>query len=196
MIGPDGYRDGPASAYPGYKEHFFTPEDFGLMLEAGILRAGDGDELRDGRVTREVGHLDVDVPLRGVPGEYRHDEAPGTGVRVWTQAEMFLLTDVGTFEYYKHAILWDGEIYDPLRPSPVACNVHSVVWEKFRAKVEYRDWLAAFYGPLMLREGFLPNPDLVVLPRTALRGKHWPPAREYPLIIEVEDPEITGNKLD
>ena len=82
MLGLDGYRDGPMSIYPGYKEHFFTAEDFGRMLEAGILRAGDGDELRDGRVTRDAGRLD-DLrkadDARGTDDARRTDDTRGSG---------------------------------------------------------------------------------------------------------------------
>ena len=112
---------------------------------------------------------------------------------------MYRLTEINAFQDHKHAILLDERIYDPLRPSPMACHVRRTVYGQFQVLDGFRrvdddePWVIDYCCPLTLREGFLPNPDLVVFPSASLRGGGWPPAAEYPLVIEVEDLEIPGN---
>jgi len=150
------------------------------MREQRIITKGDGAYVMDGRLRRDPDRYDHLAPLQGVAGEYRYDAAGGVSTRAWTVAEMFTLGKINAFHYHKHAILWDGIIYDPLRPGPMAVYIMDTLADQIREKIGRGIWRVRNYTPIRLREGFMAVPDLVVLPEWERRTESWPPPAHEP----------------
>ena len=108
--------------------------------------------------------------------------------RKWTVAEFENLVDVGVLREGGPEFLWDGEIIVPPveeEPHVNACgNLLRTLYDRL-----IRDhWIIRAKNPLGMREGFLPNPDTVVLPglRSDYRGRR-PTTSDASLVVEIAD---------
>jgi Uma2 family endonuclease len=114
----------------------------------------------------------------------------------WTIAEFDRLVTTGFLREGDRTFLWDGEIIEPMPENPPHVNAVANLVESVRARFLAAEWTVYQGAPVVLREGYKPQPDVSVLrgPRSTYRGR-TPTAADAALLIEVADrtyPENAG----
>ena len=113
---------------------------------------------------------------------------PETLVRRWTGDDLDRMVEAGIVREGTGAYLWDGEIKEPMAED----QPHLLAVKNLRKLLEARfpedAWSVNTGQPVDLREGFRPQPDLVVLrgPDSAFAGKgNRPKPGIVAILIEV-----------
>ena len=104
--------------------------------------------------------------------------------RRWTTAEFRQLAETGTLG--NSTFLWDGEIIEPMPKKRPHINAERVLQGFIVARFPIDRWTVDFDSPLELRDGFEPQPDVMVLrgPRSSYIDRVPTPA-DVALLVEV-----------
>jgi len=106
--------------------------------------------------------------------------------RRWTTEEFYRLMDDGYVREGSSTYLWDGEIIDPMPEKPPHIAVEEFFVD-FLVGVYPKDaWTIRADKPLRLREGYEPQPDVMVLRghRSTFLPRHPTPA-DVELLLEI-----------
>jgi hypothetical protein len=119
--------------------------------------------------------------------------------RRWTTAEFDALVADGHLREGSKAFLWDGEIIEPMPENEPHVNAQDNLQRSLASRLPEAEWTIRPAHPLALRDGFKPQPDLVVLsgPRSGYRSR-VPGAADAALVVEIADStyaEDAGDKL-
>ena len=117
----------------------------------------------------------------------------------WTTAEFDAMVVSGYLREGLKTFLWDGEIIEPMPENEPHVSAQDKLYRLLIGRLPEADWTIRPAHPLVLKEGYKPQPDLVVLiePRTDRRGR-TPTAADAALVIEIADSsyaEDAGDKL-
>jgi Uma2 family endonuclease len=117
----------------------------------------------------------------------------------WTTAEFDAMVGSGYLREGSKTFLWDGEIIEPMPENEPHVTAQDNLYRLLIGRLPEAEWTIRPAHPLVLREGYKPQPDLVVLiePRTDRRGR-TPTALDAALVIEIADSsyaEDAGDKL-
>lgn len=117
----------------------------------------------------------------------------------WTTAEFDALLAGGYLREGSRTFLWGGEIVDPMPEKEPHANAQDNLYDLILPFLPKEGWTVRPAHPVALKEGYKPQPDLVVLvgPRADYR-RHTPTASDVALIIEIADTSYTvdaGEKL-
>ena len=129
------------------------------------------------------------------------ETAPKTTWRTrrWTTAEFDSMIASGYLREGSKTFLWDGEIIEPMPENQPHVNAQDNLYRLFVGHLPEADWTISPAHPLVLKEGYKPQPDLMVLvgPRSNYR-RHVPIAADAALVVEIADStysEDAGDKL-
>ncbi len=119
--------------------------------------------------------------------------------RRWTTAEFDALLNGGFLTEGSKTFLWDGEIIEPMPENEPHANAQDSLYRKLLRLLPEEEWTIRPAHPLSLKDGYKPQPDLVVLPGTPedYLGR-VPSASDAALVIEIADssyPQDSGEKL-
>ena len=117
----------------------------------------------------------------------------------WTTAEYDAMIASGYLREGSKTFLWDGEIIEPMPENEPHANARDNLHLGFIRLLPEGEWTVRPAHPLALRDGYKPQPDLVVLvgPRSEHRGRSPTPAN-VALVVEISDStyaEDAGDKL-
>jgi hypothetical protein len=106
----------------------------------------------------------------------------------WTIAEFDRLVSQRFLREGGPEFLWDGEILLAMSENPPHVFAVSALGDLLKARLTAAGWTVLQNAPINLREGYKPQPDLIVLrgPRSAHRGRTPTPA-DVALLVEVAD---------
>jgi Uma2 family endonuclease len=114
--------------------------------------------------------------------------APVGPPKRWTIAEFDALVRDGHIREGSSTYLWDGEIIEPMAEKPPHLNAVTWLNRLLSARIPDGAWTIYLNAPLELKEGYKPQPDLLIL---------WGPLDDYAarapvpadvaLLIEVAD---------
>ncbi len=117
--------------------------------------------------------------------------------RRWTGEDLDRMIDAGIVREGTNAYLWDGEIIEPIAED----QPHYLAVKNLRKLLETRfpeaEWSVNPSQLVDLREGFRPQPDLVVLrgPDANFAGRgNRPRAADVALLVEVSDSTYADDK--
>jgi Uma2 family endonuclease len=117
--------------------------------------------------------------------------------RRWTGEDLDRMIDAGIIREGTGAYLWDGEIIEPMAED----QPHYLAVKALRKLLESRfpeaEWSVNPSQPVDLREGFRPQPDLVVLrgPDSQFAGRgNRPSAADVALLVEVSGSTYADDK--
>ncbi len=117
--------------------------------------------------------------------------------RRWTGEDLDRMIDAGIIREGTGAYLWDGEIIEPMAED----QPHYLAAKALRKLLESRfpeaEWSVNPSQPVDLREGFRPQPDLVVLrgPDSNFAGRgNRPKASDVALLVEVSGSTYADDK--
>ena len=117
--------------------------------------------------------------------------------RRWTGEDLDRMIDAGIVREGTNAYLWDGEIIEPMAED----QPHYLAAKNLRKLLEARfpeaEWSVNPSQPVDLREGFRPQPDLVVLrgPDANFAGRgNRPRASDVALLVEVSGSTYADDK--
>ena len=117
--------------------------------------------------------------------------------RRWTGDDLDRMIDAGIVREGTNAYLWDGEIIEPMAED----QPHYLAVKNLRKLLEARfpeaEWSVNPSQPVDLREGFRPQPDLVVLrgPDSNFAGRgNRPKASDVALLVEVSGSTYADDK--
>jgi len=104
----------------------------------------------------------------------------------WTTEEFHRLVDSGFVREGSSAFLWDGKIIRPMAKKPPCLNAEESLRETLAGSFPSDSWTIYGDSPLHLRDGFDPQPDLLVLrgPRSDYRSRAATPA-DVVLLVEI-----------
>lgn len=115
----------------------------------------------------------------------------------WTGTDLDRMLDAGILREGTNAYLWDGEIIEPMAED----QPHYLATKNLRKLLEARfpddAWSVNPSQPVDLREGFRPQPDLVVLrgPDSQFSGRgNRPRAADVALLVEVSGSTYAADK--
>ncbi len=117
----------------------------------------------------------------------------------WTSAEFDQLVAAGFLREGGREYLWDGEIIKPMPEDPDHVQTCESLVDALKDLLPREAWAVNSGRPILLADGFVPQPDVVVLigPRSAYR-KRRPVAADAALVVEVANtsyPEDAGEYL-
>ncbi len=103
-----------------------------------------------------------------------------------TTDEFHRLVESGALREGSRAFLWDGEMIEPMAEGPQHINVSENLREILSDLLPRQAWTVYQDRPLKLRDGFQPQPDLMVLrgPRSGYRDRLPIPA-DVAILVEV-----------
>jgi Uma2 family endonuclease len=112
----------------------------------------------------------------------------------WTIAEFDRLVTTGFLREGDRTFLWDGEIIEPMPENPPHVNATMSLLELLVARFPAAEWTVNLGKPVVLAEGYKPQPDATVLrgPRSTYRGR-TPVAADIVLLAEVADSTYPEN---
>ena len=115
----------------------------------------------------------------------------------WTIAEFDRLVIDGYLREGSRTYLWDSEIIEPMPENPPHVNATMNLLGLLTARLPVADWTINLDKPLVLREGYKPQPDLTVLngPRSKYRST-TPTATDVALLVEVSDTTYADDSGD
>ncbi|MDB5353295.1 MAG: Uma2 family endonuclease [Planctomycetota bacterium] len=104
----------------------------------------------------------------------------------WTTAEFDSLLTGGFLVEGSKTFLWDGKIIDPMPENEPHANAQDKLCRFFMGRLPEEEWSIRPAHPLALRDGYKPQPDLVVIvcPRP---DRRVPTASDAALVVEVSD---------
>jgi len=104
----------------------------------------------------------------------------------WSTAEFDRLVAEGFIREGGRVFLWDGEIIAPMPEDPFHGDACENLADLLKARLAANAWTINSGRPIALGDGFLPQPDIVVLrgARSDYRGRR-PVAGEVCLVVEV-----------
>lgn len=110
----------------------------------------------------------------------------------WSTAAFDRLVTEGYIPEGGRIFLWDGEIIAPMAEDPFHGDACENLMDLLKRRLAAEAWTINSGRPLALSDGFLPQPDLVVLPRprSAYRGRR-PMAEVASLVVEVANSSST-----
>jgi Uma2 family endonuclease len=117
---------------------------------------------------------------------------PGAGLsqprKWWSTAEFDELVRKGFLREGSHAFLWGGEIITPMPENQPHVNATMVLFGLLSARLPAAEWTVNLDKPIEIRDGYKPQPDLLVLtgPRSRYRVA-TPRAADAALVVEVSD---------
>jgi len=119
--------------------------------------------------------------------------------RRWTTAQFDSLMVDGLLREGSKTFLWDGEIFDPLPETERHAHAQDNLCNIFLRRIPEMEWTIYPAHPLALKEGYKPQPDIIVLfgPRSDYR-RRVPASADVALIVEIADStylEDAGDKL-
>ncbi len=127
--------------------------------------------------------------------------ASGTAWRKhrWTTAQFDAMIANGQLREGSKTFLWDGEIIEPMPENQPHVHAQDNLYRLFIARLPEDQWTICPAHPLALKEGYKPQPDLMILagPRSDYRQR-VPNAADSALVVEIADssyPEDAGDKL-
>ena len=118
---------------------------------------------------------------------------PGIGIRHrWTNAEFDRMLALGLLREGGPEFLWDGEIVSPMPEDPEHSHAQDNVCDLFRMRFPKESWTISQSHPVVLGEGFIPEPDLALLigPRSSFRNRK-PGPDDVALVVEVSNSSYT-----
>ncbi len=106
--------------------------------------------------------------------------------RRWTTAEFRGLVDAGHLRDGSGTFLWDGEMIEPMPKKRPHINTERALLDILNGRFPNDRWTVDFDSPLELRDGFEPQPDIMVLrgPRASYID-HVPTPADVALLVEV-----------
>ncbi|MFO0950366.1 MAG: Uma2 family endonuclease [Isosphaeraceae bacterium] len=106
----------------------------------------------------------------------------------WTIAEFDGLVRDGYLREGSRAYLWDGEILEPMSENQPHANAVENLTDLLKGRFHPASWTVNQAHPIVLREGYKPQPDLAVIrgPRSLYR-QNVPTASDVVLLVEVSD---------
>ncbi|WP_435017634.1 Uma2 family endonuclease [Tundrisphaera sp. TA3] len=106
--------------------------------------------------------------------------------RRWTVAEFEEMIARGVMREGGPEFLWDGEICEAMSEYEPHVNAYNALIQALYMRLDLNAWIVRANNPLWLREGYLPNPDIVVLPgsRSTYKGRR-PTAADAALVVEI-----------
>jgi Uma2 family endonuclease len=112
----------------------------------------------------------------------------------WTIAEFDDLVRKGFIREGSKTYLWDGEIIEPMSENQPHVNAFANLGDLIRPRFPTSEWTVNQGNPIVLREGFKPQPDLSVMygPRARYRI-HPPSAADVALLVEIADTSYPQN---
>lgn len=115
------------------------------------------------------------------------DELVGPKKR-WTTAEFDRLVNEGFIREGSSTYLWDFEIIEPMPENQPHRNAVANLYRLLIKLLPEEDWTVDFNGPLEVRDGYKPQPDLVVLygPRERY-NESVPVPSDVALVVEVSN---------
>lgn len=114
---------------------------------------------------------------------------PATRAKVRLTNEAFdRLVAEGVLREGSRTYLWDGEIIEPIPEEMPHANAIHHLWRLLDRRLPEDDWMLTQGRPIVLAEGFQPQPDLSVHrgPRSNYR-RHKPTPVDVALLVEVSD---------
>jgi Uma2 family endonuclease len=133
---------------------------------------------------------ETQVPATTQAPESRPAPAPAPVHRrkKWTNEEFGRLVVEGFLREGSSTYLWDGDIIEPIPENSDHLNALENLRETLGSRLPRKDWSINQDHPIVLGEGFLPEPDLAVLkgPRASYR-KRIPSPADVALLAEVSD---------
>jgi len=119
--------------------------------------------------------------------------------RRWTTEEFYRLMDDGYVREGSSTYLWDGEIIDPRPEKPPHVDVEECLLDLLLDPFPKDAWTIRSDKPLRLRDGYEPQPDVMVLkgPRSSHFGRFPTPA-DVELLAEISSTTYafdSGDKL-
>ena len=115
--------------------------------------------------------------------------ATRAGVRKWWSiAEFDRLLAGGFLREGGRTFLWDGEIIEAMSENPPHVNAVANLVDLLRGRFPSARWTVSQGAPIVLAEGYKPQPDITVIrgARSAFRGR-TPAASDVVLLVEVAD---------
>ncbi|MFO0950365.1 MAG: Uma2 family endonuclease [Isosphaeraceae bacterium] len=117
----------------------------------------------------------------------------------WTIAEFDGLHRDGYLNEGSRTYLWDGEIVEPMTVNPPHVHAVANLVDLLKERLPRDRWTVNQDAPVVLKEGYKPQPDIIVLagPRSSHRSKTPAPV-DVVLLIEVSDsslPKDAGGHL-
>ncbi|MFO0950364.1 MAG: Uma2 family endonuclease [Isosphaeraceae bacterium] len=115
----------------------------------------------------------------------------------WTIAEFDRLHRDGYLREGSRTYLWDGEIIEPMTVNRPHVQAVGSLRELLFLRLPRTAWTVDQDAPVILREGFKPQPDLMVLvgPRH-IHGTKTPVPADVALLIEVSDSTLSKDLGD
>jgi Putative restriction endonuclease len=179
--------------------HTASGESHPVSLPELMCQSGTGDTVhvidpdRDAATNIDVARItgltyDIDTRESGPEGTIATPTRPAYPERLWTIEEFGRLISSGLVREGGPEILWDGRILVPPVPGPRECHAESGLLRLLLDRLDRDDWTIRPGHPLVLREGYLPDPDFVVArgPTSTYRARH-PGAADVALVVEVAD---------
>lgn len=116
-----------------------------------------------------------------------------------TTAEFDAMLADGTLVEGSKTYLWNGEIIEPMAENQPHANAQDNLQDLLKGLLPSAEWTISPAHPIALKDGYKPQPDLMVLvgPRSHYRRRVPVPA-DGTLVIEVADssyPTDAGDKL-
>ena len=104
----------------------------------------------------------------------------------WTVAEFEKMISTGIIREGSGEFLWGGEIFDSMSEDESHANAYGALLACLFERLNKAEWTIRANNPMGLREGYLPNPDIVVLPgpRLDYKGRR-PTAADASLVVEI-----------
>ena len=117
--------------------------------------------------------------------------------RRWTTAEFDALLADGYLREGSKTFLWDGEIVEPMAENQPHIHAQDNLLRILMRRLPEPEWTIYSAHPLALKEGYKPQPDLLVLvgPRSDYRS-HVQTADDAALVIEVADSSYAADAGD
>jgi Uma2 family endonuclease len=106
--------------------------------------------------------------------------------RRWTVAQFEDMIARGVMREGGPEFLWAGEICEAMSENEPHINALDHLLQFLLERLDRDEWTVRGNHPLWLREGYLPSPDIVVLPgpRSNYRGRR-PTAADAALVVEI-----------
>jgi Uma2 family endonuclease len=127
------------------------------------------------------------------------ETTPNTAWRTrrWTTAEFDALLAEGFLVEGSKTFLWDGEIIEPMPENQPHIHAQDNLLRVFMVRLPEAEWTIYSAHPLALKEGYKPQPDLMVLigPRSNYR-RHVQTGEDAALVVEVADSSYAADAGD
>jgi len=114
----------------------------------------------------------------------------------WTNAEFERMVPLGLLREGDRTFLWDGEVLSPMPEDPEHSHAQDNLRELFGMRFPRMSWTISPSHPVILEEGFLPQPDLALLfgPRASYRGRKPRPV-DVAILIEVSHTSYSADAV-